>query len=128
MMSDVDISNTYLVDLRDLRSLVAVARTGSFTRAARELGYTQSAVSQHIANLETAAGKSLLTRRPVGLTEAGARLAEHAAHIVMRLDVAASELAVIDEVGAEVRIATTPVGWPTRSESSDQVHRHHRCT
>lgn len=48
-----------------LRTFVAVARLASFSEAARELGYTQSAVSQHIAALEQDLGAPLLTRRPV---------------------------------------------------------------
>lgn len=97
------------VEIRALRSLVAVARTGSFTQAAKDLGYTQSAVSQHIANLERSVGRALLTRRPVRLTEAGARLAEHAAHVVLRVDVATSELAIVDDASPEMRVAMTPL-------------------
>ncbi|MGA8679549.1 MAG: LysR family transcriptional regulator, partial [Acidimicrobiales bacterium] len=46
------ISNTYRMEVRELRALLAVVRCGSFTAAARELGYTQSAVSQQVAALE----------------------------------------------------------------------------
>ena len=44
------------MDPRFLRTFVTVARLGSFSGAARELGYTQSAVSQHIAILEADLG------------------------------------------------------------------------
>ncbi|MEV5342901.1 LysR family transcriptional regulator, partial [Streptomyces sp. NPDC052676] len=57
-----------------LRTYVTVARLASFSAAARELGYTQSAVSQHIAALEQDLGAPLLTRRPVTPTAAGERL------------------------------------------------------
>lgn len=60
-----------MLDPRRLATLDAVLRTGSFAAAAEELGYTQSAVSQHIGELERAAGVRLLERRPVRATPAG---------------------------------------------------------
>lgn len=76
-----------------LRTYVTVARLGSFSAAARELGYTQSAVSQHIAALETDLGLALLGRRPVAPTPAGERLLEHAGSLLLRLDAARADLA-----------------------------------
>ncbi|NUS10965.1 MAG: LysR family transcriptional regulator, partial [Streptomyces sp.] len=76
-----------------LRTFVAVARHGSFSAAARELGYTQSAVSQHIAALEGDLGAVLLGRRPVAPTPAGARLLEHAEPLLLRLDAARADIA-----------------------------------
>jgi DNA-binding transcriptional LysR family regulator len=81
------------VDPHLLRTFVAVARCGSFSAAARQLGYTQSAVSQHIAALEGDLGAALLHRRPVAPTEAGARLLDHAAPILLRLDAARADVA-----------------------------------
>lgn len=92
MLCHLIISDAYAVELRELETLLAVVRCGSFTEAARQLGYTQSAVSQQIASLERELGHPLLLRRPVRPTPAGARLAEHAGRILLRLDVARSEL------------------------------------
>lgn len=97
------------MELRDLKTLVTVARTGSFTAAAAELGYTQSGVSQQIQSLEREVGRALLTRRPVRPTPAGARLIEHANRVLMRLDVARSELAGIDRSGPTLRVAACPL-------------------
>ncbi|MEU9268199.1 LysR family transcriptional regulator [Streptomyces sp. NPDC048251] len=82
-----------------LRTYVTVARLASFSEAARELGYTQSAVSQHIAALEQDLGAPLLTRRPVLPTTAGERLLEHAGPLLLRLDAARADV---------VRIASVP--------------------
>ena len=76
-----------------LRTFMAVADLGSFSLAASRLGYTQSAVSQQIAALEADLGTALLRRRPVTVTEAGARLLEHAGPILLRLDAARAEVA-----------------------------------
>jgi DNA-binding transcriptional LysR family regulator len=100
------------VELRDLRTLAAVVRTGSFTAAAAELGYTQSAVSQQVASLEQELGHRLLERRPVRPTPAGLRLAEHASRILLRVDVARSELAGLDVAGSELRIDACPLAAP----------------
>lgn len=82
-----------LMDPHLLRTFVTVARCGSFSAAAAELGYTQSAISQHIAALEKDVGAALLGRRPVAPTEAGARLLDHAGPILLRLAAARADLA-----------------------------------
>src|SRR5215472_18070702 len=102
------------MELRDLRTLVVVARTGSFTAAAAELGYTQSAVSQQIQSLEQEVGRPLLERRPVRPTQAGARLIEHAHRILMRVDVARSELAIIGGDGQSLRVSACPLALPSQ--------------
>jgi DNA-binding transcriptional LysR family regulator len=96
------------VELRELEALVAVVRHRSFTAAAAELGYTQSAVSQQIASLERAAGQQLVGRRPVVPTAAGERLAEHARRVLLRLQVAQSELGRIANSRDELRIGVSP--------------------
>jgi DNA-binding transcriptional LysR family regulator len=100
------------MELRDLRAFLTVVRTASFTAAARELGYTQSAVSQQIASLEDEVGCRLLDRRPVRPTAAGSRLAEHAARILLRLDVARSELAGQGDPGTALRVDVCPLAAP----------------
>ena len=92
------------IDLRHLAALEAVARTGSFGRAARELGYTQSAVSQQIAQLERIVGQKLFDRpggpRPVEPTEAGLLLLGHADAIVAQLDAARADMGALAEGAA----------------------------
>jgi DNA-binding transcriptional LysR family regulator len=94
------------VDLRLLRTFAAVVEHGSFTRAAAALGYTQSAVSQQIGGLEASLDVRLFTRRPFGLTPAAERLAEHAGSILLRVDVATSELAGLDRPSTTTLVAT----------------------
>lgn len=107
-----DISDTYLVEIRDLRALLTVVRRQSFTAAAAELGYTQSAISQQVAALEQELGQPLVHRRPVRATPAGERLAEHAARIMLRLDVARSELSSLGPALGEVRVGACPLAAP----------------
>ena len=63
-------------NFNDLLAFVAVAREGSFTRAAAQLGVSQSAISHTVRALEARLGLRLLTRttRSVSPTEAGERL------------------------------------------------------
>ncbi|SCG59976.1 DNA-binding transcriptional regulator, LysR family [Micromonospora echinaurantiaca] len=75
-----------------LRTFTVVARLRSFSAAAAELGYTQSAVSQHIAALEADLGVRLLDRRPVAPTAAGIRLLGYAEPILLRLAAARADL------------------------------------
>lgn len=102
--------------VRGVRVLLAVADGGSFSAAAADLGLTQSAVSQHVATLERAVGLTLLERgtRPVGLTEAGHTLTEHARAIVARLDSAEQQLAEIAGVRAgRLRFGSFPTALAT---------------
>jgi DNA-binding transcriptional LysR family regulator len=89
------------VEMRHFAALEAVARTGSFGRAARELGYTQSAVSQQMAQLERIVGQRLFHRpggpRRVEPTEAGLLLLRHADAIVAQIDAARADMAALAE-------------------------------
>jgi DNA-binding transcriptional LysR family regulator len=101
------------VDPHLLRTYVTVARLASFSEAARTLGYTQSAVSQHIAALEQDLGAPLLTRRPVAPTAAGERLLEHAGPLLLRLDAARADvvrMAAAPEPGLTLAAAPTALG------------------
>ena len=77
-------------DLADLSTFVAVAETGSFTRAAYRLGLTPSALSKRIKQLESKLQVDLLKRtsHSVSLTEAGTRLVEHASRALGELEAA----------------------------------------
>jgi DNA-binding transcriptional LysR family regulator len=83
------------MDLRRLRALQAVVDTGSVTAAADQVGYTPSAVSQHIAGLERETGAVLFERvgRGIRPTEAGRLLAEHARDVLAK--VAEAEAAIV---------------------------------
>ncbi|WP_269713872.1 LysR family transcriptional regulator [Caulobacter sp. NIBR2454] len=84
-------------NINDLSAFVAVARQRSFTRAAANLGVSQSALSHTIRGLEARLGVRLLTRttRNVTTTEAGERLL---LTIGPRLDEIDAELAALSEL------------------------------
>jgi DNA-binding transcriptional LysR family regulator len=65
-------------DLRSIRVFVMVAEAGGMTSAAKQLGLTQSSVSQIVSNLEDALGSPLFDRsvRPLALTASGTTLYE----------------------------------------------------
>ncbi len=68
------------IELRQLRSFVAVAEAGTFTDAAIDLGLSQAAVSRSVAGLEATLGVRLIhrTTRSVSLTPAGERAIAYA--------------------------------------------------
>ncbi|MEU7113460.1 LysR family transcriptional regulator [Streptomyces sp. NPDC046182] len=104
------------MDPHHLRTFVTVARLGSFSGAARALGYTQSAVSQHIAALENDLGLPLLGRRPVLPTRAGERLLEHAGSLLLRLDAARADLARFAAApGETLALAASPLALHART-------------
>ena len=93
---------------RHLEALVAVATEGSFSGAARKLGYTPSAVSQQIAALERVVGRRLIDRAAktdgAKLTEAGTLLFTHAESIVAAIYAAESDL-IAERGESAVRVA-----------------------
>jgi DNA-binding transcriptional LysR family regulator len=104
----------------DLIAFITVAREGSFTRAAAQLGVSQSALSHTIRALETRLGIRLLTRttRSVSPTEAGERLL---LTVAPRFDEIEAEMAALSELrdkpAGTVRItaaehAANSVVWP----------------
>ena len=101
------------LDLRHLAALEAIAREGSVSRAAAQLGYTQSAVSQQLQALERIVGVTLVTRSPgvrsIELTEAGRQLLAHADAIAGHLETARADLAAFsDGRTGELRIGAVP--------------------
>lgn len=106
--------------LNDLTAFVAVAREGSFTRAAAKLGVSPSALSHTLRGLESRLGLRLLMRttRKVSVTEAGERLL---ATVGPRLDDIDAELAALsalrDKPAGTIRItagetAAGSILWP----------------
>jgi DNA-binding transcriptional LysR family regulator len=83
------------------------------SRAAAQLGYTQSAVSQQLQALERIVGVTLVTRSPgvrsIELTEAGRQLLAHAGAIAGHLETARADLAAFsDGRTGELRIGAVP--------------------
>ncbi|MEV7029327.1 LysR family transcriptional regulator [Streptomyces sp. NPDC093272] len=105
-----------MIEARHLRVLRAVATTGSFSAAGRELGCTQPAVSQQMKALETSVGTPLLVRngRDMRLTQAGEALVRHASGILAGLTAAEEEVAAIAGLRAgRVRLVSFPSGSST---------------
>jgi ABC-type transport system substrate-binding protein/DNA-binding transcriptional LysR family regulator len=87
---------TRALDLHMLRILVAINETGSVSAAARRLGFSQPAITQHLKRSESRLEIALVIRTPRGmeLTENGALLARHAPRIDAAITAAASDLTV----------------------------------
>jgi DNA-binding transcriptional LysR family regulator len=96
-------------DLNDLNAFLAVARARSFTRAAAQLGVSQSALSQTLKGLEARLGLRLLTRttRSVSPTEAGERLLQSVGPRLAEIDAAVTALSTLREKpSGTIRITT----------------------
>ncbi|WP_409489718.1 LysR family transcriptional regulator [Amycolatopsis sp. cmx-11-12] len=88
-----------MLDVRRMQVLRAVISSGSITAAARNLGYTPSAISQQLSTLEREAGVELLERvgRGVRPTPAGSLLSEHAETLSTQLAKAEAALTELKE-------------------------------
>jgi DNA-binding transcriptional LysR family regulator len=97
------------LEIRLMSAFVAVVEHRSFTGAARQLGYTQSGISQQIAALERIVDRRLLVRQfgrrlPVELTPAGAALLEHCRAVLRQIDRAYAEMIQGGTIGHAVRV------------------------
>ncbi|UOE21100.1 LysR family transcriptional regulator [Thermobifida halotolerans] len=109
MSSMGDMSFPHALNTVWLQVFTTVARHGSFTAAAREMDYTQSAVSRQICALEEAAGAPLFDRLPRGvrLTEQGRVLLEHAEAVLERLETAHRDLVAVNAAAVgRLRVGT----------------------
>ncbi len=104
------------LDLHSIRIVRAIAEHGTISGAARALGFSQPAISQHLRRTETRLGVPLVLRagRGVRLTEPGHLLANHAIAITSALNAAGGDLAELMGLAAgTVRLA----GFPTASST-----------
>src|SRR6187431_428122 len=107
------ITSAYAMTVDPKRMLIfrAVARAGSISAAARELGWTQPAVSQHLRALERSVDCALLLRGAGGveLTEPGRVLLARADALAVQLHMAEEELAELTALRrGRVRLAAYP--------------------
>jgi DNA-binding transcriptional LysR family regulator len=110
--SDTDIS----LDLQTLRIVRAIAETGSITGAARALGTTQPAISQHLHRAERRLSMTLVVKqgRSVELTDIGVLLSRHAGGVLDALQAASIDLAGAANLrSGRVRL----VGFPSASST-----------
>jgi DNA-binding transcriptional LysR family regulator len=93
-----------------MQLFVRVARSGSFSAAAREMGVTQPTASRIVAALEKQVGAALLTRstRAVTLTEAGADYLARSEAILAALDEADHAARGAGELRGALKVATSP--------------------
>jgi DNA-binding transcriptional LysR family regulator len=100
-----------MLDVRRLRLLSELARRGTIAEVARVVGYTASAVSQSLTQLEHEVGVALLERdgRRVRLTPAARGLVARADRVLAELDAAEAELAAEQQaIRGEVVIGAFP--------------------
>ncbi|MCH7342328.1 LysR family transcriptional regulator [Pelomonas sp. CA6] len=102
-MSKVD------MPLTAIRALVAVGRQGTFTRAASALGITQSAVSHHVATLETLAGVPLFERKGSSIlfTPAGMQFYDAVKDAIATIELATQQLAQRGGLHDRLRVRTS---------------------
>ncbi len=98
------------MDIAALQALVAIADTGSFSRAAEQLFMTQPAISKRLAALESELGVQLVDRlgRRCRLTEAGESLLVSSRRILADIATSREEVrSLSDAIGGRLRLATS---------------------
>jgi LysR family hydrogen peroxide-inducible transcriptional activator len=112
MMTTGDVSGASM-ELEQLRHFMRVAEAANFTRAAEQVGLSQSALSRSIARLEEELGRPLFERqtRKAALTDAGRLLLDRARNILAMADDAKTEISDDGQSG-KVRVGAIPTIAP----------------
>ncbi len=103
------------MELHQLRYLLAVAKTGNFSRAAEQCHVSQPSLSQQIAKLESELGERLFSRlkRNAVLTSAGEALVQRATRIMAEVEAASRDVAdAAEQVRGKVNIGVIPTIAP----------------
>ena len=114
------------MDIRVLRSFLAVARAGTITKAAEQLHITQPSLSKQLMDLEQELGSQLLIRgkRQITLTEDGIRLRRRAEELVTLMDKTEREFtSASSEPDGEISIGGTPTD--TVLQAAARFRREH---
>ncbi len=98
------------MSMRYLRTLVAIAESGSFAAAARKVHLTQSAVSMHVQALEETLGIALFDRskRPPVLNRAGTAFVPQARKLIADYDRAMRFSDAPDTISGHLRLGAVP--------------------
>ena len=96
------------MELRQLQTFIAITRTGSFSKAAQSLGYSQSAVTVQIRLLEQELNARLFDRmgKSVALTSQGREFERYAADIILEVNRAKNFNRKRDELSSPLSIGT----------------------
>lgn len=97
------------MELRTLLTFSRIAETGSFSKTAKQLGYSQSAVTMQIKQLESELNTLLFERigKQVKLTQAGDRLLPYALEMLETLQKAEYSVRAPEAVAGQLRIGTS---------------------
>jgi DNA-binding transcriptional LysR family regulator len=116
-----------MLDPTHLRLLRVIARTGSYSAAARELGYTQPAVTYQMRSLERSTGSVIAVRkgRTMQLTPAGLVLLQHADRILAAIRGAENDLAALAGMPTgNIRLGAFPSSCASLVPSAMASMRH----
>lgn len=116
------------MEMRQIISFLKIAQLGSFSRAAEELGYSQSALTVQIRLLEQELGTRLFDRigRQVSLTSSGFHFHTHASRISREMQVALRTTNDTGELNGLLRIGTIEsLCFSRLPQVLSYIHSHH---
>lgn len=119
-----------MLDLHRLQLLLRFSRSGTIAATAASAGYTASAVSQHLSALERETGVALLDRtaRSATLTDAGRRLARHAARIIEEVERAEADVATaLPEPAGHLVVSSVATAAVAFAPALADLQRRHRA-